>query len=550
MENRTIKNIVVGSVLAVALFGAGVGLSTTNKAVNGSSIMGTTTTQSVQSTTKIGETTGPLTVAGFSNLESFDNDGFNKSVKDAAIAYAGEGVNLETSSGYSDSGQEYVEQLKAMYDENDMIISAGFQVANAFTGIAPTIGDDGTATDPGFAGVFTDPTKETPEDTELANDTTKSVVLLDDTSLASNYTNAASVSYAAEGAGFITGIGSAIYTEYDVAHNDKNNGNIVMWGGMNFPTVYDYMSGFAQAINLANETYQGKKITIDGEETEYKYISLWNGGQKSGDLLSKDNSYYGTTSEDASDWFTWGFDAAVGTDSGDLAKIKTTNAINSGASLVFPIAGGNTTVAEQTLVNAPKSSTTKLLGVDVDSQSYSSEPDLYVGSATKNLVDGGYNALWGMDYAEGAEFRNYSNTEAKGKPEDFDSWKVDEGEGLQLKGTIENGGVGFTLNENMITALTAVGMTEEQFETYWTTASETAGTLISDDAMFAGEAGTVVKDVTAPADEIIANEAPTSSLDWLWITLGVVLGLVVVGIVIWILLKFVFNKDKKTKEEF
>ncbi len=538
MKNNTMRNIVGSSILAVALFGAGVGMITTKNAVNGSAVMGTTNVSRALPSKG-------LKVAAFANLESFDNDGFNNSVKLAAeeyMEYVGQDKATSdfVTSFYSDTGEEYVSMFEDLYakNDNDLIISAGFQVANAFNGMP-----DFVTGDRAFDGVFT---KADGTETDLANHDEKGVVLLDDTALAAEYTNAASVSFAAEGAGFLSAIGAAVYTEYDVAVNNKNNGNIVMWGGMAFPTVFDYMSGFAQGINWANETYDGETLTLsDGSTFEYKYISLWNGGTTKGESLSETNSYYGTTADNADDWYTFGFDAATGTTSGDAAKLKTENAINAGASVVFPIAGGNTAVAEQALSNAPKSSTTKMLGVDVDSTMSATNPDLYIGSATKNLKDGGAAALWGMDNTDTTTgTRNYEEGIIAGNKysEAIDAWGGYDDTtlpGLQLRGTVENEGVGFTYtgqsgnaDENMTSAIALFEGLD--LEVLTETAIAAAGTIESSDSHFGGD-----NDVTgiAPEGEIIPNELASGDLTWLWITLGVVLGLGVIGLIVWLVLR-------------
>ncbi len=363
-------------------------------------------------------------IGAFANLDSFDHDGFNGGVKAAASAYNNgdwASVNQQTSL-YSSDGAIYVDLLNELFNKSDIIISAGFQVANAVTGL------------PGqFDGVFTD---RDGHDTSFANSKDKSFVLLDDTSLGNRYSNAASVSYAAEGAGFLAGLGGAIYTEYDAYVNKKETANIVMWGGMPFDTVVSFLAGFAQAISWTNETY--------ASVSNFKPITLWSGGQRPTEKIKESNSY--GTITDANTWFTTGFESSSLTPDGKSAKIKTQNAIDAGASIVFPVAGGNTTIAEATL--ASQKSSTKLIGVDADVTLTSDHDELYIGTAAKNLVDGGQLALWSMDDDDDDGLRNYEDSDSV-KSDEYNNWlnTSTNDKGVELQGSIENGGVSFIYDE-------------------------------------------------------------------------------------------------------
>ncbi len=487
-------------------------------------------------------------ILAFSNLEEFHEDGFNEGVWQAANSYTGgtsevKGDFEEKTSHYSDDGADYVGDLKDYYEDNSIIISAGFQVANAITG-ADTDGDEIKD----FGGVFTDIDGN---NTEFANSNAKAFVLLDDELLGSTYTNAASISFAAEGAGYLAGQAAVVYTEYDALVNhadelgqvDSETGeaiytpNIVMWGGNVFPTVYDYMSGFAQAITDANETYSGTTIG----DSEYQDITLWSGGSSKRAKIGAANTYGAQTTQDT--WFTYGFDASTGTSSGDAAKIKTDNAILNDASIVFPIAGGNTTVAEQSLVSA-KNSTTKLIGVDADATLASSNDDLYIGTAAKNLETGGYFGLWAMDDSDkedGKAIRNYEVDGASSSVEfedsKYDDWAVygTESAGVTLRGDITNGGVSFLysgedvstgkVNDSFLEALTYVGLDEASFSSILDNSSSVE--ITSDDEQFAEGFDSDAVEETFTGSE--------SNLTWLWITLGVIATLSIIGALVYFL---------------
>ncbi len=489
MEQSTKRNLILGgSIAAAVLIGLGTGIGA------GYGIWGNNNTNTG---TAAANSNG---VGAFSNLDSFTNDGFNNGVLTSATEYSEfettqSGLEQKTSS-YSGDGHEYVDMIESYYSTNDIIISAGFQVANAITGADSNY--DGIID---FGGVFTD---KDGNNTSYANSSNKAFVLLDDAVLASQYTNAASISFAAEGAGYAAGIAASLYTHYDAYYNhgDKTKitdadytPNIVMWGGMAFNTVYDFMSGFAQGVTEYNDA--NEILGLDGAtDTD---IVLWSGGGIGADPIegtdttdygveiSADNSYDGKGGN-VDTWYTGGFDADASTTNGTKAQSKTTNAINNDASVVFPIAGGNTSVAEAIVSANKKDSSTKMMGVDADSTLSAADPSVYLGTAEKNLVLGGQYGLWAMDDYNKDGIRNYE--EYKHDPstytDDFlDAHKGDDGMdkwiddssnpyGAQFRGTASNGGVGFLVGGDkttegvLLTAyneLTGLSITEDELQT-------------------------------------------------------------------------------------
>lgn len=437
MEENTKKGLIIGgSIAAVVLLAGGITL--------GVVLGGKNAVENTISNNDYG-------IGAFSNLGSFTEDGFNNGVLTSAQNYLAHYENNSTysddfpertkldqkTSAYSDDGHEYVDMLIEYFDSNDIIISAGFQVSGALMGSAGDADGNGA-----FDGVFT---KKDGTTTDYANSNDKAFVLLDDTALAATYSNAASISFAAEGAGYLSGIAAAVYTEYDVNVNTKDNANIVMWGGLPFNTVYDFMSGFAQAINESNATQLWGSMTTG----TYEDITLWSGGDAGETKITAANTY--GTADDKGTWYSWGFDAATSTDDGALAQNKTKNAIDSGASIVFPVAGGNSGIAESTLASATDT-TTKMVGVDSDATLASTNDDLYIGTAQKNLVTGGQLGLWAMDDFDGDGIRNFEDEvsaddayglEITATDGDFETWYQDGTIGAQFRGDINNGGVAF-----------------------------------------------------------------------------------------------------------
>ncbi len=461
MEEKTKKGLIIGGSVAAAVLLIG--------GITAGIMLGGSKVQNTISSNDFG-------IGAFSNLESFNNDGFNNGVLRASTEYLNDyknndsyNVNKEKSkleqrtSGYDDSGISYVDPLIDYFSSNDIIISAGFQVANAINGEA------------GFDGVFSN---KDGADTKFANSSDKAFVLMDDTSLSAKYNNAASVSFAAEGAGYMSSTIAYIYTQYDAAINHKGESkytpNIVMWGGKGFDTVYDYMSGFAQGIKDLNTAYAGK--TINGNEI--KNVTLWSGGDTLDTEITTSNT--SGTSKGVETWYTNGFtsDETNTTEGGAVAKAKSDNAINNEASVIFAVAGGNTSIAEKELINS-SDSTTKLLGVDSDATIPSAaKDDLYLASAQKNLIKGGQIALWGMDDFDNDGIRNFvddidANDDVGKQIKDHESsWKdtTASGPGLQLRGTAENGGVGVIfgsdasagMNSDLAKAMEWAGIANEE----------------------------------------------------------------------------------------
>ena len=533
MKNK----ILTSSILAIALLGSTYAFSVTK-----------TLSQIVKDVKIETGDANELGIGAFSNLNSFDNDGFNHGVKKSYLKYVkefGTGENNNhtplkndqdalkyfskhsLTSQYSDDGHEYVEMFNNFYFESSIAISAGFQIANAFNGM-----------DGAFDGVFK---KANGIDTSLANSNKAAIVLLDDSSLSKKYDNASSISFAAEGAGYLAAIGAAVYTQYDVIKNKKENANIVMWGGMPFPTVYDFMSGFAQGITLFNKKYKSQDW--------YKKIVLWNGGLKQGDEIS-DTAVYGDAAneKDANAWYTKGFSATTGVSDGDMAKVKTRNAIKAKASVVFPIAGGNTSIAEAEIAKNLNTST-RMMGIDADSSLSAKEPKLYLGTAEKNLEMGGYLGLWAMDDADDDGKRNFIDNDAISEaPKEYASWLLaGNTPGAQLHGDINNGGVEFNyVNRGIILEdeNQSNGYSKDLVDAWMFFADKiNKQDDIEGFENFLNLAKLEVKNtgIEFADTQFITADANTnqthSNLTWLWITLGFILGLCVIWLIIWLVVR-------------
>ncbi len=397
------------------------------------------------------ELNGIQKISFFSNYPDYTGNGFNKETHDAAVDYQtylrktdsnykgiaknNKKVGMQQTQKYDDTGKGYVPELMDMYNQGaDVVISSGFQVANSFnSGFGK------------FDGVWTN--KDGTPNKKFED---KKFILLDDSDLATAYKNAVSVSFAAEGAGFESAIGAGIYTLWNSRVRHIEQPNIVMWGGNPYPTVYNYMEGFAEGISYINNN---PAILPSGYKD--KKIKLWSGGDSIDHNINSGNTYVdGNKNTTTGTWYTYGFDGP-GTDPDALkAESKSQNALANNASVIFPVAGGNTAVALNKIQNNKNG--TKIMGVDTDNTfDFDGQASDILGSATKNLKGMGMQAIWAIDDFDGDGTMNIKETEASDKdPFKNEGDKLIKGhppinKGVHISGTLDNGGVGFTfINSN------------------------------------------------------------------------------------------------------
>ncbi len=477
----------------------------------------------------------------FSNYPQYNGNGFNLSTYNAASDYAdvsGRNVGYAETSTYDDTGAAYASEIALMYEEGaKTIISSGFQVANTFMGA-----DYGEMTFVDYDGIW----GMADADGSVAGHEDEKIVLLDDNLLGTTYKNGASVEYRAEGAGYLAGIGAAAYTLADDTTEDKN---IVMWGGINYPTVYSFMSGFAQGVAEV-ESESGKQIT------------LWSGGDFSDTGISEANTYGTSSTEDAQTWYTGGFDGGTGTGSdaydSKLAREKTKNAVAADASIIFPVAGGNTAVALNYLSSVGIENTnTRLIGVDTDnSYDYKDNTDIadfILFSATKSLELSGAIALAAIDDIDGDGVMNYVDTDFT-PGSDYDAtqfwapeadieagypaaqsvlaaevaeWTTSapaDAKGLVMSGDLSNGGVGVTMSEYGTGATEFVDTVQNGLN------SGLLESLISY-IENAGSATIEAADESFTTATMPAAAPKDTNLTWLWIVLIIILVLAIVGFI-------------------
>ncbi len=497
------KLFVTGSIVSSLLMISALSVNTTEQAI-------TTLYNAVQNENSRTLTEDDLTFADdlksgattqemfYGTSDDFKGDPYSMSAYYSASAFShakGNGYEMgyTTASVFDDEGISYERDIASIY-------------ANGTTDTILTYGDK---TSVGFENVW----GEASVDGQYA-------VVVDNSTLGAQYENAVSITYAAEGAGFLAGIAAAAYTIGDSIINDIETPNIVMWGGKNYATVYSFMSGFAQAIEQVN--------LIDGVEDGGDInITLWSGGGYGDNEINEGNTYGTTDESDASTWYTFGFDPVGETESAKLAEEKTRNAFENDASIIFPIAGGNIGVAIDYLSSFTDSHT-KIIGTDTDrTTDYVDNADLIIGSATKNIIVGGFLGMAALDEELSTTYKT-----------DIDAWDASikyEAKGTVLEATGINGGVGFTylnqegvdstsgMNADFVEALIAAGITDSP-----SNAANDLQLLLDSQLTLAGDI-----DAANPAFTTVqkSNNQPTAS-PWVWIVIIIIALLTVVGLIV------------------
>lgn len=216
-------------------------------------------------------------------------------------------------------------------------------------------------------------------------------ILLDDGALANQgLTNGLSYLFNSAEAGFQAGISAGLYA-LAKAHSEGVAPKVNTWGGQQFGNVFDWMSGFEQAINYLNFTLLGVK-PMDADRTgAIEIISAKQNAHNGSDTYSGITASSGYTQgavngdEKASQWFSGNFNP----DTGDTPAI---DADTNGAQVLFPVAGPQTGDALGTNIAA------KIIGVDTDATAIpGNDSEKILGSATKNLADAAEFSMW---YAE------------------------------------------------------------------------------------------------------------------------------------------------------
>lgn len=403
---------------------------------------------------------GTQKISFLSNVPSWFDKSFNEFTYDGAVKYTAVFDKKLGTRGveYSDDGTSYVQPIKNLFKNGaETIVTAGFSVAGYWS-------------NSGAFEVLKDPISED-----------KSIFILDDSTLSWDvddyYGDAVTLTYTAHEAGFFAGLASAIYAASLMYDTPQEAEDIYfgMWGGDQFDTVYDWMSGFEMAVNWFNYEYSGwdingNKYSNNKELDGLGRMKITSGASKNLNIDYSKAASSGIESGN-SGWYTGGFSSDG--DPGKVATTKTDNMIKNDIKAIFPVAGPQVFNALNMITSSPSTKDIQVLGVDVDA-TLSASPETHnqiLGSALKDVQMGTEYGLWYTDkYLNEYSDENWEPVddielkakndlyyEARGrdfitpKEEDSNGWLVskttnedDEVKAAHFEGTYENGAVDFT----------------------------------------------------------------------------------------------------------
>ena len=151
---------------------------------------------------------GVQRVTFFSNEDYYEDKGFNEATYDGVANWGektGESIGIQTSdSGYSDSGEDYIDQFKDMYGKGaDIIVSSGFNVA----GILGTLNYD--------TGELEVDENQLSDEFDSGEYSEKSFILIDDNDLiaAGANSHSSSIYFESEQSGYLAGLAAGVFRE-------------------------------------------------------------------------------------------------------------------------------------------------------------------------------------------------------------------------------------------------------------------------------------------------------------------------------------------------
>ena len=247
----------------------------------------------------------------------------------------------------------------------------------------------------------------------------------------SSYDNVSAIKYYSEQAGFATAIITSIYlTENFSSYKDWVASG---WTGIFASSTGDYLSGYIQGFNFYNEYILGNAAAnpyyaIEGENNgDYVKVVSPKG---SNDSVNNSGVYTWNGTKEVDNWQSGSFDR------GDSETVVISAAgSNKGAHVFFPIAGPQFADVLD-FIDSDSNNEYKLIGVDTDaSKVFPDQSDDILTSALKTINDTDIDG-------DGQAAANSGGPVTKSLY-DYEVNKVTN----DYIGTIANGGVGFTTNE-------------------------------------------------------------------------------------------------------
>ncbi len=270
---------------------------------------------------------------------------------------------------------EYKRIINMAFEEGaEILVTSGFNLTDTLIGVTDYI--TGTIKPGGL--MFEEKYKD------------KFFILIDDASYSASIArNIISVRFESAEVGFIAGIAASIYATWNGSYR------VSTYGGMQYSTVFDFMSGYEQGINWFNYHYLGYDINHNLVETplvstEYQgdFVHLTNG------INDVD---YTNLATDSTKWFSGSFNIGEGTG-------ITNKQIKEKSSVIFPVAGAQfgDSISSASAINDLNSTEydydIKIIGVDSDAtKSYPKNEREILGSATKKVGYAAEFMLWYTD---------------------------------------------------------------------------------------------------------------------------------------------------------
>ncbi len=196
--------------------------------------------------------------------------------------------------------------------------------------------------------------------------------------------NVLSVRFESVQGGFLAGVSAALYSTSIESYI------VSTFGGAQYGTVFDWMSGFEQGVNWFNYSVLGYDIhgekvnssaSLYDSEFSNNYVVITNGKN----TINYENE---VSQDSANKWYTGSFNLGEGT---QMASSQ----IDANSSVIFPVAGAQTLDAINMISSSTKSDYIKVMGVDSNaSLAYPDFSDIILGSATKNIEVASSIMLW------------------------------------------------------------------------------------------------------------------------------------------------------------
>ncbi len=181
----------------------------------------------------------------------------------------------------------------------------------------------------------------------------------------SSYSDVKSIYFDSSQASFVAGVVSSIYVVSKF--NNPEEWKIGTWGGVPITAVINILSGFESGINFFNEFLLNRDV--------YKSDNV--------ELISSRDE------DEPSEWYSGSFNAD------EIGALYSSNLVDKGAKLLFPVAGAQTDNAMSIISGTKKD--VMLVGIDADAKDlYPNSKEKVLTSVIKNFEKAAYESVQGV----------------------------------------------------------------------------------------------------------------------------------------------------------